>query len=342
MKVCCDNLIPNRKYIELLNPNFGLKKRKNIFNDRDIFDDFIEPVVEVVKSVEDADYLLMPHNYFLIKNEKGYIERFINLSKKYSKKIIIFSIGDSNESIDIPDSIVFRMSQYRSAKRQNEIIMPAYANDLLYPNQINLREKQEKPIVGFCGWGKIEGFFNNFIFWLKNTFILTGPRKQGLYFRKKVVDIVKNSSLVKSNFIVRNSYGANKETIDLDPKQSRNEYIKNIIESDFILAPKGDGNFSVRFYEVLSLGRVPILIDTDCSLPLDKDIDYSEFILKVSYKDIDKLDKIIADFYSKFSNEEWQNMQKNARIIFEKYLRIDSFLRHILTMENLLKYTSSQ
>ena len=341
IKVYCDKLIPNKRYLEILNPNFGFRKRKNIFDEKDIFDDFINPIFEIVEDPDLADFLLIPYNYFFIQDNRQYIRDFIDLSNKFSKKIIVFAIGDSTRYIDIPNSIILRTSQYLSKKRSNEIIIPAYATDLSYGKEIFYRDKAGIPIIGFCGWAKTNGILNKFIFWYKNKFILNGPYRLGLFFRKKSIKILNKSHLIKTNFIIRKSYSANKNTIGLDPIVARKEYINNIVESDFILSPKGDGNFSVRFYETLSLGRIPILIDTDCPLPLDKDIDYNRFILRVSYKDIDNLDKIISDFYSHISDDEWIKMQKTARAMFDQYLRIDVFFRYIFTKENLDKYTSN-
>ena len=340
LKIYLTELIPNISYLEILNPNLGFKKRKNIFGDKDIFDDFTEPIVQIVNDAFSADFILVPHNYFSIKNNEQYIRNVIDLSKKYSKKIILFAIGDSAENIDIPDCIILRMSQYARQKQRNEIIIPAYATDLSYGLFVSTRNKMTIPVIGFCGWASMSNLKNNIIFWIKNSLKISSPYRSGLYFRKKVISVLNKSSLIKTNFIIRDSYGANERTVKLDPKLTREEYRNNMIDSDFILAPKGDGNYSVRFYEALSLGRIPILIDTDCPLPLGKEIDYSRFILKVSYKDIDKMDKIVADFYSKLSSEQWLIMQKEAKRVFDEQLRIDVFFRYIFTKENLVKYSS--
>ncbi len=340
LKVYYGKLYKDKRYLEILNPNLGFRERNNVFGDKDIFDDFNKSVLEIVDNPELCDFIIIPHNYYYIDKVDDYIKEFVDLSNKFNKKIIIFSTNDSTSYINIPNSIIFRMSQYLSRKKDNEIIMPAYSTDLSYGNEIMYREKRKIPIIGFCGWASVNGLFNKIIFWFKNTFILKGTHRLGLYFRIKMIKLLNKSKLVKNNFIIRSSYSANKNTISIDPIKARHEYIENIKDSDFVLAPKGDGNFSVRFYEILSLGRIPILIDTDCPLPLDKDIDYSKFIIKVSYKDIKNIDKIISDFYDKISNEEWINMQRRAREAFEKYLRIDSFFRFIFTKDNIIKYTS--
>ncbi len=339
LKIYISELLPNLDYLEILNPNLGFKKRKNIFGDKDIFDDFVEPVFDLVTDITLSDFILIPHNYFLIKSNKSYLENILALSHTNLKKIILFAIGDSCESIDLPNVIVFRMSQYKALKQKNEIVIPAYASDLSYDMPTIYRNKSILPIIGFCGWAHTPSMKDRIAIFFKNLSLL-GPRRLGVSFRKKAISILNKSILIKTNFIIRNSYSASEKTITLDAKVAREQYRNNILGSDFILAPKGDGNYSVRFYEALSLGRIPILIDTDCPLPLDKDIDYSKFILKVSYKDINRLDIIVSDFYKKISDEDWLTMQKSARKAFDQYLRIDVFFRHIFTHENINKYTS--
>jgi hypothetical protein len=334
LKVYCGELIPNLEYLEILNPNFGFKKRKNIFGDKDVFDDFNEKIVEVVDDPAQCDFILIPHSIFRVSKNKEYVDGLIKISKDFSKKIIIFAIGDSTEVVDIPNSIVIRTSQYKSLKKDNEIIVPAYATDLSYEKPIEYRNKSQKPVIGFCGWAKTGGIKQKILFLIKNYFFLRNALKQGLYFRKKAISILSKSKLVDAKFIIRSSYSASEKTIELDAKKAREEYRKNMIESDFILSPKGDGNFSVRFYEALSLGRIPILIDTDCPLPMEDKIDYSKFILKVNHKDISKIDKIVVDFYSSLSDDEWRDMQTEAKKAFDQHLRIDVFLRYIFNYEN--------
>lgn len=334
LKVYIGELVDNLEYLEILNPNLGFKKRKNIFGDQDIFDDVVEPFVEVVDRVEVADYILIPHNYFRVKSNREYMDEYLDLSLKFTKKIIIFAIGDSAEDIDIPNSIILRMSRYKKDKRDNEIIIPAYAADLSYGKELVYRSKAKIPTAGFCGWASVSGIIQKTIFLIKNHVLLHGPYRQGLYFRKRAIDIIRKSKIVNSNFIIRSFYSANQSTIKLDPRSAREEYRSNIVNSDFILAPKGDGNYSVRFFESLSLGRIPVLIDTDCPLPLEDLLDYSKFTIRVSYKDIKNLDNIIYRFYNNLTEDGWLNMQKEARKAFDQHLRIDVFFRYIFSYEN--------
>ena len=79
---------------------------------------------------------------------------------------------------------------------------------------------------------------------------------------------------ISVNFIIRNSYSSHANTIELLAEEARGQYIDNILKSDLSLAVRGDANISCRFYEILSLGRVPLFVDTDCVLPMENVVDY--------------------------------------------------------------------
>src|SRR3989344_2280747 len=106
-------------------------------------------------------------------------------------------------------------------------------------------------------------------------------RKQGIYWRKSAMRTLARSALVRTNFIVRRSFSGAMSTIELAPEAARAEFVESIKNSDFVLTPKGDGNYSNRFLETLSLGRVPVLIHTAAGLPLEDGIDYSKIMVPV-------------------------------------------------------------
>jgi hypothetical protein len=112
----------------------------------------------------------------------------------------------------------------------------------------------------------------------------------------------------------------------------RREYLENIRDADYVLAPKGDANYSSRFYEVLSLGRIPVLLDTDAVLPMETTIDYSAFSLKVPYQDVDRIGDVIADFHESLSSERFLAMQAAAREAYETTLRYDRYFERALPL----------
>ncbi len=339
-----NKFVENIRYLPILFPLLGpLKDEKRLFADKGDRA-FIEPVFNLVKNVNEADFVLFPHDfyYFMIgRISKEYLDEHILFAQKHKKKLLIFDLSDLTEKeIDVPYSIVFRIAGYRHRQKKNEIIMPTFVEDLSEHQEITWRRKSEKPIVGFCGWAGLKNTKQRIRFWLKNFFMsirifLTsdknlGVHRQGVYFRMKAIKALEKCGGVIRNFIIRKTYSSHKLTIELPPEQARKQYIENISGSDFTLCVRGDANSSCRFFETLSLGRIPLVVDTDCVFPLRDVIDYGKFALFVDYKNFDGICGIVEDFYKKISNEEFIQMQKAARAAFEKYLSAGAFLKYIL------------
>ncbi len=340
MKKVYANLLPDVPYIPFLYPNLGVQKRDSILFLNNAFSKLDTPFVDLVSRPEDADYILLPHNYSSLKGKKRYIHEQAKLAKSLKKKLIIFWHGDSDAPVRIPHAIVFRTSQYGYAQQTNEVMMPAYAEDLL-EGEVQVRKKHEgKPIVGFCGWAEYKNLKNRIGTFVKNALIsakrLAGDqhiaaRTKGITFRMKAISLLESSKMIEDNFLIRSSYSGNIKTITADAETARQEYVDNMLSSDYALVVKGDGNYSYRFYEALSLGRTPVLIDTDCILPMEDVIDYDQCVLRVPYTNLPEIGAIIAEHYASLSAEEFEEMQRKARSVFEQYLSVTSFFQYIST-----------
>ena len=314
--------------------------------------------LRIVPNPQDADFLLFPHNYFSLRMEtsdtvKSFISHFVTCAEKCGKKILVFAMADSDEAIEIPHSLIFRYSQYRYKKRDNEILTPPYPlhervaelsryRERVWKNII-LRQKNQKPVVSFCGWAGFPNEYRRFTHGVRTaladfrTYILgdehAGLHKSGIYWRRKAMRALLGSSRITMKFLVRKSYSAQKGFNGKDsirPEDAEREYIESILNTDFVLAPKGHGNASVRFYEALSLGRFPVLIDTDCVLPLEDIVDYSQCVVTVPDDRLEDAEKLILNFYNSLSDEQFKERQKMARALFE-LLRPASFLKIVLS-----------
>lgn len=345
-KVYIGELLPNVRIVPLLYANFDIKKgRLGLFAKELLRDLKNEKIVDVVGGPEDADYLLIPHNFRKYRNNKKYIQHFIDISKDLDKKILIFADGDKQVKVDVPNSVIFSSSCYRSDKQDNEIVIPTYAEDLGMLYGVEMREKAEsnKPIIGFCGWAGFSNSKQSFKTRIKDILvviksILSGKkniavRKNGVFMREKILAILSKTPEIVTNFIIRTSFSSSEDTIELDPQRAREQYVSVLKKSDIALSVRGDGNYSIRFYEILSLGRIPLLIDTDAPLPLEKYIPYNDFVIRVPLSDVNNIGKYIERFWDSITNEEFIVMQKKAREAFETYLKFDTFL--IFVLDNL-------
>ena len=135
-------------HLPVLYPNLGVQKKERSLFMNNVFAHYTEPIFEIVADPNDADYFLLPHDYFLLfVRENEYMQRFAALAEKYGKKVIVFAHGDPEIDIPINNSIVFRIARYGRNKKPNEIIMPVYGEDLLQDRPLSIQQPALRP----CG-----------------------------------------------------------------------------------------------------------------------------------------------------------------------------------------------
>jgi hypothetical protein len=301
-------------------------------------------MVTFVTDPKEADVFFLPHSYFVVYRQREYIKKIVTCAKTFNKKIIVFSYSDISKKITLPNAIILRSSQYRNTQQPNEIIIPAFVEDLGAKYGIDYRvfDAKRQPVVGFAGWVFLGSLKKRLVAWLKKVGVycaqrtLQTPQIQGIFFRRNIVRVLEDS-VIGTQFFIRDSYSANRNTIQGDPEQVRKQFVQAITDSDFPLCVKGDGNYSLRFYEVLSLGRIPLFIDTECPLPLSDHIKYDDFIVRVDYKDIQNAPNILAAYWAQMTPEIFIQKQKMARQVFEQHLRADVFYGNFFrTLKELL------
>jgi len=82
------------------------------------------------------------------------------------------------------------------------------------------------------------------------------------------------------------------------------EFISNTLNSKFVLAPRGFGRSSFRFFECLKLGSIPIYIwDDKCWLPFQDVIDYNKLCINIRINELPRLDIILRSITEEYYNE---------------------------------------
>lgn len=325
-------------HVELLFPFWGVTAKESAPYARaaSLQHQYSKDYFSLVERIEDADYVLLPYPYdrFMAVNPAK-VEMIIEEAKRAKKQIIIDGSGDIERPISVAHSIVLRTGQYRYSKQPNEITASYPAEDLLESyagGMLQVREKSEKPSVGFVGWAKVP-FKTLLKLWVKELPISLaalvskerGAEHKGILFRKKALVALAKNKRIEPHFIVRATYSGHVKTMQGGVADNRREFVDNFLGSDYALCVKGDGNVSVRFYEALSLGRIPLFLDTACVLPLEDIINYRDFCVFINWRDIERIGDILADFHAKLSPEQFEDMQHKAREAFTSYLRPDAF-----------------
>lgn len=306
--------------------------RVGVFNE-EFPPNFFETRVEQVEP-ERALAIVLPNNFKKSDPEAGaYIKKYADVGECLGIPVCLFSLGDFTDHLRFDSRVmVITSSVYRSQMPPNAVVMPALTEDNA-KGGIVLRAKSGTPQVSFCGMGGFSSWKGWAKYYVKNFLYdfegIAKPalraRKIGVYWRIKMMQACAASTLVTTHFIVRKTFSGNRKTIELDPAVARKEYLESISNSDFVLAPKGDGNYSNRFIKTLCMGRIPVVVDTDIVLPFEDIIDYSKISVRVPMQKVGDTPRLVRAFYDALTEGEWQARQQLARETFEKYLRIDSF-----------------
>ena len=297
----------------------------------------VKDFFKLVDTIEDADFCILPIDVgFYLSNKRKYeLELFIAVAKQYQKKVWIYSGGDFGTTFS--DELVnFRLGGFHSKMNTNTFVMPSFINDpyqSIIQNEWQPLEKSDKPTVGFVG--NADG---SFIKWTKEALIYTKQTVNRLLkkdfsdhqaffpssrIRFKLLEKLKFSEEVVSDFIYRNKYRAGATTESQKIKTTL-EFYKNIERNLYTFCLRGSGNFSVRFYETLMMGRIPILVDTDVRLPFHEEINWNFHCVICTEKNF--IQKIM-EFHNLHSDKELKDIQaKNRALALNQLNRQNYFI----------------
>ena len=247
---------------------------------------------------------------------------------------------------DSNDCIFIKYFSYKSNFLMNELIKPGDLKyDLLklyFNGKLKIKRKSKVPIVGFDGLATypnalliniiLKKIILKFLYKTHLTRINPDHIFPYLLKRNKILKNLEKSIIVDTNFKIRSTFAEGTVGKKIN---SRNEFLNNIISSDYTLCYRGSANYSLRFYETLCLGKIPLLIDTDCVLPFQKELDWNKICVIVNENDVDNIPEIVLDHYNSQSDNQFIEKQYYCREIWEKYLSKKGFYNQLNRKINL-------
>lgn len=204
------------------------------------------------------------------------------------KDRIHFAVFD-NPLIHLPDEIIaFQCCIEKSLQKKTQFSLP-YSFER-FNEKFDVIKSGDNPSIGFCGLYTVH------------------PERTHTLFH------LQRDQRLNTNFIWRLMFQGG----DVDPETSKIEFKENMQSNAFNVCMRGAGNFSIRFYETLSCGRVPVLVDTDCVFPFDDVLDYSEFCI-IAENNEDLSNEILR----KWNDESYIEMQNRAYEVYHDYFHLD-------------------
>jgi hypothetical protein len=294
------------------------------------FDEFIKSYanyIQFVKTPEACDYFLYPITYSFEPSEQKISSSFIAKAKQLNKKVILFFNSDDDRVINLENTLVFRTSFYKSDAVKNTFALPGWSADFInhFPNKtLNYLAKTEIPSVSYCGYidyikPTLKQQLKSFLFPNKINSKINATALRGLACRKLL-----HNKKTDTRFVIRDGFWA--QGIP-DKIKARQEYANNMMNSLYAIVMRGAGNFSYRLYEVLSCGRIPIFINTDCALPFDDTINWKNHVVWIEEKDINKIAELLLNFHQSKSEEELLLLQKQNRELYLNHLSPQGFFK---------------
>ncbi|MDD3313839.1 exostosin family protein [Pseudodesulfovibrio sp.] len=111
---------------------------------------------------------------------------------------------------------------------------------------------------------------------------------------------------------------------DRDRKRRLEEmYVKSLKESWIVLCPRGMGSSSIRLYETLCMGRIPVHVSDEYTYPFADEIDYSRFCITLPQGAADVAGDVLARWLRGKTEDDLAAICREARSVWEKHFRPD-------------------
>lgn len=286
----------------------------------------------------------LPIQYYLKNNKLIELKQISELCKQLNTKGFCYIAGDLGEHFDDYGSFYFfRPSGFKSKFSKRNIGFPVPLSDhfqRIYQLEVPIiRKKHTKPLIGFCGHAT-SSFKKRIIEYVKyikvNTkrFFSSPCRKYyeplfaSAYERWSLLQDLEFDSGIDCRFIYRENYRAGAQTPE-ERELTTLEYYDNMKDTDYILCLRGAGNFSVRLYEALMMGKIPIFVDTDCLLPFENHIDWKRHVVWVDWNDRKRIASIVREFHDSLSSQEFEEIQMQNRQLWKNQLSVGGMLTMI-------------
>lgn len=316
-----------------------IKSKERFERKQNLLDGNIQNQIDWVDSADLADVFLLPHDwgYYYSNKKQDLAIKFCEEAFKKGVNVLSNSGGDQGITVPVPENtLVYRQSGYRSKRKENERTIPFFLSDpvtslLKIPEESIFQFEQGSPIVGFCGMApnglktevkeRLQIILRN----LKSNFKLTYGDPQEVLsssnIRFKVLSSFEQAKYFDTSYLIRQKYRGGIQTAE-NRKKTTKEYYDNQLESNLIVCVRGVGNFSLRFFETLAMGRIPIFVDTDSPLPDIGEKNWKDYVIWIDKSEISFAAQVAEKW---LANRDIVSQQRLNRQLWVDHFRLDNF-----------------
>jgi len=318
----CTPGVPLLPLVSALGIGGGLSSRS--VADRRIFGplaDAADSELMIVEDASNADLLLHPHDAL---EHSTLAKAASRAASKLRRPTVFLSASDCVTPSTLPWGILWRTSAYRSKLRAHERIATGDVPDLTMEksaDHLDILPWNSTPTVGFIG--HVTSGLKSLAYLRKGW-----QNYHGFTLRERVLRAFEGSTYTDPKFIRRGTnLGPPMANIDMDAERQikRTEYVDSVFRCDYALCVRGAGNWSFRFFEALSAGRIPVLIDTDSVLPLSDTVNWEGHVCRIPAVKLPEAPQILADFHRSLGPKQFVSMQLVNRELWRASLSPSTF-----------------
>jgi hypothetical protein len=274
----------------------------------------VTPVYEAAEEMQlvdepaDADFFLFPHDLTPLQSTLGLDNtvRFLEALPHYGRhaaRHVVYSSHDDPCSLPIR-GIVFKTSVSTANRNDRTIAAPYLVED--FAAQFTFSPDEIPYATGFMGY----------------------PGSSPL--RERLVLSVAAEKRLKAFFDLAPKFHGHLSP--LEKAERRSQYVAFLRSSLAILCPRGDGENSIRFFEALSMGRIPILLADSCLLPAEDLIPYDDIILRITEGEVERAGELLHDWLAAQSSQQLLERCRTAREVWETYFSLQGFGRYMVSV----------
>ena len=299
--------------------------------------------IMLAESLQDCDVAMLKYEISYYYTFKKIAQlKAINTATTQAGKLLICTVkSDAGITPPLQHFHLYRSGGLASKNKGNQFAIPVFiADPLPVHNGGKLfihTQKTAKPLVGFCGQGKagitklgkdlMRNMYYRIIKLLGKRFDDNDALISSTYIRSQLLGTLEQSPLIDTCFIRYKKY-RNGIISKEERATAAGPFFQNILDTQYTLCYRGAGNFSVRLFETLACGRIPIIVMSNNLLPLPDKIEWNRFPV-IQSSERKTIAQKMALFHNNLSEEEFAALQLYARQVWEAYLTYPAFMRAV-------------
>ncbi len=274
--------------------------------------------------------IIIPHNLkeYLRLNTVNKVLEFSRMCIKNNKFVVAHNLG----SVQInPSYFSIQFRTNNTEENDKSVTIPNWLYDLgHHPNLPSLKN----PLVGFTGNVEYQSRLNsvakhiqlpegwvNYLAYSRNLdeqLNMAGKQVIARYVRQKLLSQLLSFNRIKVNILGR-TIAFFSAPLKIRRKMQL-EYQSNIVNNIYSIVIRGDGQGFFQLYEIMSVGRIPIIIDTNVALPPLSKLRWTDFALIVPFHQLKMLEDRIIKFHQTHSEQALRTKCQMARQAYEELL----------------------